>query len=143
MSLWIIYKGGRIMSEIMMGTLYDMNKAAIINMPSLTNSELKKNLKKIKQFFLDKTDKYFMLLNRETYNFTLFNLGNKNEIAMKQTMDDFKECLDNRGRIVSIETDSGGNYEIWIVDDFNEALVYYLFPYDLGVIEYGTEAYNA
>ena len=140
MSLWIIYKGGRIMSEIMMGTLYDMNKAAIINMPSLTNSELKKNLKKIKQFFLDKTDKYFMLLNRETYNFTLFNLGNKNKIAMKQTMDDFKECLDNRGRIVSIETDSAGNYEIWIVDDFNEALVYYLFPYDLGVIEHGTEA---
>lgn len=140
MSLWIIYKGGRIMSEIMMGTLYDMNKAAIINMPSLTNSELKKNLKKIKQFFLDKTDKYFMLLNRETYNFTLFNLGNKNEIAMKQTMDDFKECLDNRGRIVSIELDSAGNYEIWIVDDFNEALVYYLFPYDLGVIEHGTEA---
>lgn len=140
MSLWIIYEGGRIMSEIMMGTLYDMNKAAIINMPSLTNSELKKNLKKIKQFFLNKTDKYFMLLNRETYNFTLFNLGNKNEIAMKQTMDDFKECLDNRGRIVSIETDSAGNYEIWIVDDFNEALVYYLFPYDLGVIEHGTEA---
>lgn len=140
MSLWIIYKGGRIMSEIMMGTLYDMNKAAIINMPSLTNSEFKKNLKKIKQFFLDKTDKYFMLLNRETYNFTLFNLGNKNEIAMKQTIDDFKECLDNRGRVVSIELDSAGNYEIWIVDDFNEALVYYLFPYDLGVIEHGTEA---
>jgi hypothetical protein len=128
------------MSEIMMGTLYDMNKAAIINMPSLTNSEFKKNLKKIKQFFLDKTDKYFMLLNRETYNFTLFNLGNKNEIAMKQTMDDFKECLDNRGRVVSIEQDSTGNYEIWVVDDFNEALVYYLFPYDLGVIEHGTEA---
>ena len=128
------------MADVTMGTLYDMNKAAIINMPSLTNSELKKILKKIKQFFLDKTDKYFMLLNRETYNFTLFNLGNKNEIAMKQTMDDFKECLDNRGRIVSIETDSAGNYEIWIVDDFNEALVYYLFPYDLGVIEHGTEA---
>ena len=128
------------MADVTMGTLYDMNKAAIINMPSLTNSELKKNLKKIKQFFLDKSDKYFMLLNRETYNFTLFNLGNKNEIAMKQTMDDFKECLDNRGRIVSIETDSAGNYEIWIVDDFNEALVYYLFPYDLGVIEHGTEA---
>lgn len=128
------------MADVTMGTLYDMNKAAIINMPSLTNSELKKILKKIKQFFLDKTDKYFMLLNRETYNFTLFNLGNKNEIAMKQTMDDFKECLNNRGRVVSIELDSAGNYEIWIVDDFNEALVYYLFPYDLGVIEHGTEA---
>lgn len=53
-----------------------------------------------------------MLLNREIYNFTLFNLGNKNKIAMRQTMNDFKECLDNCGRIVSIETDSAGNYEI-------------------------------
>lgn len=127
------------MSEVMMGTLYDMNKAAIVNMSSLTNKELNKNLKKIKQFFLEKSDKYFMLLNRETYNFTLFNLGNKNDIAMKQTIDDLEECLNNRGRIVSIEPDSAGNYEIWIVDD-NEALVYYLFPYDLGVIEHGTEA---
>lgn len=128
------------MTDISMGTLYDMNRAAIVGMPSLTGSELKKNLKKIKQFFLEKTDKYFMLLNRETYNFTLFNLGNKNEIAMKQTIDDFKECLDNRGRIVSIEPDPAGNYEIWIVDEDNGALVYYLFPYDLGVIEHGTEA---
>ena len=127
------------MADISMGTLYYMNKAAIVSMPSLTGSEFKKNLKKIKQFFLEKTDKYFMLLNRETYNFTLFNLGNKNEIAMKQTIDDLKECLDNRGRVVSIEPDSAGNYEIWIVDENNEALVYYLFPYDLGVIEHGTE----
>lgn len=127
------------MADISMGTLYDMNKAAIVSMPSLTGSEFKKNLKKIKQFFLEKTDKYFMLLNRETYNFTLFNLGNKNEIAIKQTIDDLKECLDNRGRVVSIEPDSAGNYEIWIVDENNEALVYYLFSYDLGVIEHGTE----
>lgn len=128
------------MADISMGTLYDMNKAAIMSMPSLTGSEFKKNLKKIKQFFLEKTDKYFMLLNRETYNFTLFNLGNKNEIAMKQTIDDLKECLNNRGRVVSIESDSMDSYEIWIVDEDNEALVYYLFPYDLGVIEHGTEA---
>lgn len=140
MSLWIVCKGGGIMSEVMMGTLYDMNKAAIVNMPSLTNKELNKNLKKIKQFFLEKIDKYFMLLNRETYNFTLFNLGNKNEIAMQQIINDFKECLDNRGRVVSIEPDSAGNYEIWIIDENEEALVYYLFPYDLGVIEHGTEA---
>lgn len=128
------------MADVTMGTLYDMNKAAIINMPSLTNSEFKKNLKKIRQFFLDKNDKYFMLLNRETYNFTLFNLGNKNEITMKHIMDDLKECLNNRGRVVSIEPDSAGNYEIWIVDKSNEALVYYLFPYDIGVIEYEIEA---
>lgn len=127
------------MANISMGTLYDMNKVTIVSMTSLTDSEFKKNLKKIKQFFLEKTDKYFMLLNRETYNFTLFNLGNKNEIAMRQTIDDLKECLDNRGRVVSIEPDSAGNYEIWIVDKNNEALVYYLFPYDLGVIEHGTE----
>lgn len=128
------------MADVTMGTLYDMNKAAIVGMPSLTNSEFKKNLKKIKQFFLEKDDKYFMLLNRETYNFTLFNLGNKNNVAMAQTIEDLKECLDNRGRVVSIESDSMGNYEIWIVDENEGALVYYLFPYDLGVIEHGVEA---
>ncbi len=127
------------MANVTMGTLYDINKAAIIGMPDLTSSELKKILKQIKQFFLEKTDKYFMLLNRETYNFTLFNLGNKNNIAIKETIDDLKECLDNRGRVVSIEPDSAGNYEIWIVNNENEALVYYLFPYDLGVIEHGVE----
>lgn len=127
------------MSEIGMGTLYDMNKIAIINLPKLSNKKFQKKMKEIENFFLSNPDKYFMLLNRETYNFTLFNLGNKNETAILLTITDLEECLNNRGKVVSLEMDSMNNYEIWIVNEDNEALVYYLFPYDLGVIEHGVE----
>jgi hypothetical protein len=76
-----------------------------------------------------------MLLNRETYNFTLFNLGNKDDITIKRIMEGLKECLNNRGNVISIDlTETKDAFEIWISAD-SEALVYYLFPYDTGVIE--------
>lgn len=127
------------MSEIGMGTLYDMNKIAIVKLPALSNKKFQKKMKEIKDFFLKNNDKYFMLLNRETYNFTLFNLGDKNDIAISLTIADLEECLCNRGKVVSIEVDSTSNYEIWVINEDNKALVYYLFPYDLGVIEHGME----
>lgn len=123
------------MAEISMGTVYDAVKSVVKTEKALTNTELKKCLKEIKQFFLTKNDKYFMLLNRETYNFTLFNLGMKDEITMKRIMQDLKECLQNRGRVISID-EADEAYEIWIaVDDDDDVLAYYLFPYDIGVIE--------
>ena len=122
------------MAEINMGTVYDAVKSVVKAEKVLTNTELKKCLREIKQFFLTKNDKYFMLLNRETYNFTLFNLGMKDEVTMKRIMQDFKECLQNRGPVISIDPTEEGAYEIWIsVDD--DVLAYYLFPYDIGVIE--------
>ena len=121
------------MAEISMGTVYDVVKSVVKTEKTLTNTELKKRLKEIKQFFLTKNDKYFMLLNRETYNFTLFNLGMKDEITMKRIMQDLKECLQNRGQVISID-EADGAYEIWIAVD-DDVLVYYLFPYDIGVIE--------
>ncbi len=122
------------MAEISMGTVYDAVKSVVKAEKVLTNTELKKKIREIKQFFLTKNDKYFMLLNRETYNFTLFNLGMKDEVTMKRIMQDFKECLQNRGPVISIDPADENAYEIWIsVDD--DVLAYYLFPYDIGVIE--------
>ena len=122
------------MAEINMGTVYDAVKTVVKAEKVLTNTELKKKIREIKQFFLTKNDKYFMLLNRETYNFTLFNLGMKDEVTMKRIMQDFKECLQNRGPVISIDPADENAYEIWIsVDD--DVLAYYLFPYDIGVIE--------
>lgn len=127
------------MSEVSLGNLYDMNKTINVKQKTLTNIELKTALKKIKQFFVDNSDKYFMLLCRERYDYTLFNFLNKKEITLQQSIKDVKECLLNRGQIISIEpaTEMNG-YEIWIkIDD--EAFAYYLFPYDLGVLEEGVE----
>lgn len=122
------------MAEINMGTVYDAVKSVVKAEKVLTNTELKRRLREIKQFFLTKNDKYFMLLNRETYNFTLFNLGMKDEVTMKRIMQDFKECLQNRGPVISIDPTEDDAYEIWIAVD-DDVLAYYLFPYDIGVIE--------
>lgn len=122
------------MSDIEIGTVYDMAKTIAKIEKPLTEDELKKQLEKIKEFFLTEKDKYFMLLNKETNNFTLFNLGIKDDITIKRIMQDFKECLQNRGSVISMDLTENGTCEIWIIIN-NEAFVYYLFPYDIGVIE--------
>jgi hypothetical protein len=62
---------------------------------------------------------------------------NKNDMSLNTTAADIDECLTNRGEIISIEpTENNDAFEIWLkIDD--EYYVYYLFPYDLGVIEEG------
>lgn len=129
------------MSDINMGTLYNMNKAVILqNLKKedfLCSQELAEKLSMIKQFCLDTKNKYFMLLNREKYDFTLFNLENKcDDFEINRIFyDELRECLQNRGKLLSIDLTEGKDAcEIWIVTD-DEAFVYYLFPYDNGVIE--------
>jgi hypothetical protein len=123
------------MSEVELGTVYEVAKNAAKLEKTLTYTELNQRLREVKQFFLAQKDKYFMLLNRETYNFTLFNLGDKDDVTIKRVMDGLKECLKNRGKVVSIDfTENKDAFEIWISAD-DEALVYYLFPYDIGVVE--------
>ena len=119
-----------------MGTLYQMNQGAVAATDKpLTAVEMKKALKEIKQFFLTKRDNYFMLLCREKYDFTLFNLKYKENFSLNNLLQEFKECLTNRGEVVSIDlTEDKNAFEIWIKAD-DTSFVYYLFPYDLGVIE--------
>ena len=95
--------------------------------------------------FCKKTqNQYYMLLNRETYNFTLFNFHSSNNHTSLNTRkliyDELKICLQNRGEVLSIElTEQEDAYEIWIRDDEQNILVYYFFPYDIGVIEWGVK----
>lgn len=124
------------MAELDVGNLYDMNKQILNLSEPLPRTKLKWGYVHIREFMESKPDKYFMLLNRETYNFTLLNLGDKSISSITRVMDQFETCLSNRGSILSIEKTKDGNaYEIWIRDENNDVLVYYLFPYDLGVIE--------
>lgn len=113
-----------------------MNQGAVLATEKpLTRTELKRALREINQFFLDKKDNYFMLLCRERYDFTLFNLKYKETFSMRRILQDLDECLTNRGEVMSIEPiNSHDAFEIWMkIDD--QAFVYYLFPYDMGVIE--------
>ena len=124
-------------TDIKMGTLYDINKAAIAMEKPLKKIELKDKLRNIKPFLAKYPDQYFMLLCRERYDFTIFNFCNgKTDFALSHAIKDLEECLMNRGKTVSIElvTGSKNAYEIWLIID-DQAYVYYLFPYDIGVLE--------
>lgn len=122
-------------SKMTLGTLYDFNKQLMSQAKELRRIDFKDSLNEIKDFIKEKDNKYFMLLCKERSDYTVFVLF-KNENSDRQIFKkELSECLINRGQILSIErTKDKQAYEIWIKID-EEAFVYYLFPYDLGVIE--------
>ena len=114
------------MSDIELGTLYDMNKAAVAATEKpLKKHEIKDKIRNVKKFF-EEGRKYFMLL---------FNFNEKTDFSLQHAINDLQECLENRGIIMSIDMDPKNLiYEIWIMVD-DQAFAYYLFPYDIGVLE--------
>ena len=120
------------MSEVSLGTIYDINKNIMSKMDKLSNPALMNKLKKVEQYF-NENKMYFMLLCHERRDFTLFRLTETN--SPKEAISILKECLQNRGMVLEIEKVEETNaFEIWIkIDD--EAFCYYLFPYDDAIIE--------
>lgn len=128
------------MAKVGMGTLYDANKSIMSKQAPISAKEWSDKSKALVEFCKKTQNQYYMLLNRETYNFTLFNFHSSNNHASLNTRkliyDELKICLQNRGEVLSIElTEQEDAYEIWIRDGEQNILVYYFFPYDIGVIE--------
>lgn len=113
-------------------TLYAMNQALMEEQQALDEHQLHKGRKLIDKFFKQSSDRYFMMLSNEKKYYTVFNfLSGKDNT--REAADQAINCLRNIGDIKSIETTADKvAIEIWVDTD-----VYYLFPYDLGVIEIG------
>lgn len=123
--------------EIAVGNLYDMNKTLVLqNEKPLSKSNLREKISEIKTYFAKSKNKYFMLLNKENSDYTIFNFSKEKspESCKDAATILIEECLFNRGTALSIDKNKDGAYEIWMRIN-NEAFVYYLFPYDEGVIE--------
>lgn len=124
-------------NEVSMGTLYDMNKQAVAQEKTLTDKELDEELK-VAYEYIKNHNQYFMLLNNDIHNYTLFNLcsiGDK-KIKAKNAVQDLKECLLNRGNVIGIdESDIADALEIWLKDFSNEVYCYHFFSYDAAIIE--------
>ena len=124
--------------NIPFGTLYDLNKAAVLKEGKLDDSEIKLIKPKLEEWFNWQIDGYAILLCRERYDFTIFHLYEKQnpnppQVAVLELID----LLKNRGKILSIEKDtntSNNAWEIWLEID-KKAYVYYLFNCDDWVIQ--------
>lgn len=120
--------------------LYNMNKQLMANEKPLDVIAYGNLLGKIATWF-EQGIQYYMLLCHEHRNYTLFNIKPNAYIGLaeksKTASQELKECLDNRGSVLSIEYQEAQDaWEIWIKDNITaETMVYYLFKYDAGVIE--------
>ena len=126
------------MSEIGMGTLYDLNKMAVEKGEiALIGDMLEEKKDLIMNFLKDTNAIYYMLLSNERKDYTIFRneMRNYDEEKLKIEINELMECLLNRGLIKGIDlTKDEQAIEIWLSIK-EEAFVYYFFPYDNAVIE--------
>lgn len=122
------------MSDVVMGTLYDLNKSALATAKALNiTEEFKKKKEEFYNYIKKHNNKFYMLLCNEQKDYTIFNLLFPD--TPKMCYYELAECLENRGELLSFEpTEDGVAYEIWLrIED--EIFVYYFFPYDNAVIQ--------
>ena len=121
------------MSDVVMGTLYDLNKSALATAEALNiTKEFKQKKQQFDEYIKKHQNHFYMLLCNEQKDYTIFNLMMPD--VSRVCYSELAECLENRGELLSFEpTEDGIAYEIWLrVND--EIFVYYFFPYDSAVI---------
>ena len=132
------------MSDISLGTLYDVNKNLVLNGEiKLTEGVINSKKEIIKNFLRKMGNTYYMLLCNERKDYTVFRKGFYDEdiyLDDEHQLDEIvnilvDECMMNRGEIRGIDlTKDKDAIEIWLIIE-NEAYCYYFFPYDAAIIE--------
>ena len=98
----------------------------------LDEKGIKSGKEKIHKFVSDLNKEYFMLLCADLVYYTMFIMDS---FSVENTADVVIECLENLGKIKSIDFTEGKQaIEIWIQKD-EEVVVAYFFNYDQGVIK--------
>ena len=124
-------------SELKM-KLYDLNKNVINQLIPLTDDEIKSKMDVIQSYRLATNNIHYMLLCKEFNYYTIFTFspGGLFEPFAKTVKD---IITDLGGPVYSIGlTKDKMAIEIWIKPaGEEEPLVFYLFAYDAGVVEYG------
>lgn len=115
-------------------SLYELNKAMYQNMEPLSQLKLTQETVNIAQWFSkEKGYKYFMLLNNERHDYTIFAFNSPNFALARQELVDLIAA--RGGQVVAIEYEHDTDaYEIWIkIED--EVYMYMLFDCNDFVIE--------
>lgn len=117
--------------ELQAGTLYEMNQNLVDQEKEMSNSAIRELINKVSVWFANHEGKYFMLLNNDQHDYTIFHrVAHGSGVATTECIG----CLTDRGGLVSGEIQPDGNWEFWIHTP-EGSLVYYLFDYTNAVIE--------
>lgn len=115
--------------NIPMGTLYELNQQALKSVPAMKIQETTKAVTELADYIKNSGNKYFMLLNKERSDYTIFIYEEK----AKELAEEMIGCLTDRGELLAVEKQDNSAYECWIRRS-GLVYMYYLFPYDNAVI---------
>lgn len=112
-------------------SLYEYSKQVVANEVPMDPILFNQKMIEVSMDMVEHT--YMMLLCHDRRDYTIFHIANADKkIAAKE----ISETLYNRGKILLVDKQKDGSWEIWIRDSLtDENFAYYLFPYDNGVVE--------
>ena len=112
-------------------SLYEYSKQVVANEVPMDPVLFNKKMIEVSTDMVEHT--YMMLLCHDRRDYTIFHITNTDKkIAAKE----ISETLYNRGKILLVDKQKDGSWEIWIRDSLtDENFAYYLFSYDNGVVE--------
>lgn len=115
--------------DVSMGTLYELNQQMLKNAPAASATDIHNAKIELTDYIKSSGTKYFMLLNKERSDYTIFIYEEKaNELA-----EEVVGCLTDRGALLAIEQQDNGAFECWIRRS-GLVYMYCFFPYDGAVI---------
>ena len=114
-------------------TLLELNRSLIKQMgPMDLEAVLEDHIKEINDWKNKTGNQFYMLYGKEISYFTLFNINSNQTETLGEAVFD---CLSSIGPIFSFSQETDG-IEIWAEPiETNEVTIFYLFPYDFGVVE--------
>jgi hypothetical protein len=119
-------------------SLYQINQAIYTSLPAMIEEDIQKGRETIRKFCEAQDGAiYFVLMNRENYDFTMFHAGFGGQEPKIE--DAVIDLLQSRGELKDIDLTEEGKVspqgvECWVTKD-KTSKVYYLFNYQEGVIE--------
>ena len=112
-------------------SLYEYSKQVVANEVPMDPILFNKKMIEVSTDMVEHT--YMMLLCHDRRDYTIFHIANADK---KNAAKEISETLLNRGKILLVDKQKDGSWEIWIRDSLtDENFAYYLFPYDDGVVE--------
>ena len=120
-------------------TVYDMAKQGAAQAPALTEEGCAKLKQEIANFVKNNRDDYYMLLNNDLHDYTLFHVNAptgpvQGPPQYEKIAEEVYLCMIERGTLVEYEVTDGA-VELWITDPDKQPYVYYFFKYGTAVIE--------
>ena len=116
-------------------SLYQLNQDIMSNQPALSGDGVRKGQLEFFDWISKQPDnpKFYMLLCHELNYYTVFHI---NDTATKENFwNEFYDIAKELGTLKAMEIDSGC-FSIWVDwPQDNISHLFYLFPYDRGVVE--------